>query len=121
MSPGNTSEPTALWFGVRWRASCIIADVISLEITGIEKVGAGRTWPGQGNATLDRSVGSRDSATVSYRLTTKKNSARVFLPSDGEVDRKGQGVVVLVRCAKTHFKRHPRLLHNRAEEGLAML
>ena len=63
--PGTPSGPAALWFGVRRRASCIIAKVICLEILGTEEVNFGRTRPSQGNGAPGGSVGSERRATIS--------------------------------------------------------
>ena len=64
-TPGTPYGSASEWFGVLRRASWKIAGVIWPISIGTEEVGAGRTWPGQGNGAPGGNVGSGERVVVS--------------------------------------------------------
>ena len=80
--PGTSSSPTALWLGVRRKASCMMARVIQPEIIGIEDVCVGRTCPSRGKGVPCGSVGSGIRAAVSICaiLATTSSGAVMIRP-----------------------------------------
>ena len=73
--PGSPSGATALWFGVRRRASCRIVVEIYPDIMGVVCSWGEGTRSSHGNGAPDGSVGSGDNALISIFSTCAITSA----------------------------------------------
>jgi hypothetical protein len=105
-----------------------MAEVIQLEIVGIEDFGVGRTCAIQGKGAPGGSVRSGDRAAVSiclgnlsdHFLRGSDETARSLVLCYGEIRGKGRGVCYPFRCARNISERHTRFLNKQAEQSLVV-